>query len=64
MKTRAALAGKVFANPRNAAGGLLRVTRSAYITAKRPLTFFCYGVGRPLEGGEFAGYASGTFAAI
>ena len=54
--------GKVFANPRNAAAGSLRQL-DPRITAKRPLTFFCYGVGI-LEGGELPDTHLGTFIAV
>lgn len=50
---------RLFVNPRNAAAGTLRQL-DARITAKRPLTMFCYSTGL-VEGGELPERLSDTF---
>lgn len=51
---RAEAEAPLFANPRNATAGTLKQLDSA-VTAKRPLAFFCYGVGH-VAGYELTSY--------
>jgi DNA ligase (NAD+) len=61
LNERQAAAGlKTFANPRNAAAGSLRQL-DASVTASRPLTMYCYGIGA-LEGGPALTTQAGTLA--
>ena len=52
---RAEAGEPLFANPRNATAGSLKQLDSS-VTAKRPLDFFCHGVGQ-VEGVSFASHA-------
>ena len=53
---------KTFVNPRNAAAGSLR-QQDPRTTAKRPLMFYCYGVG-VVDGGELPGRHSEILACL
>ena len=52
---RAEAGEPLFANPRNATAGSLKQLDSS-VTAKRPLDFFCHGIGQ-VEGVSFASHA-------
>ncbi len=63
LKQQALEAGQTpFKNPRNAAAGSLRQLDPA-VTAKRPLTMFCYGFGA-VEDGDLGPTQSGALAAF